>query len=301
MSKTTKSERFRAPDSAKRQFALRLLLTFAFVFLCEASVFAQQTAPPAPPLVKRTTYKNSNVSLGAGGTVTIVGAPEGSITIEGWQKNEVEISAEIEIQAGTEADLSELAKVNGFVVDEDFNHLRIITTGTHDRDFMKRTAKKFPKRLLNMPFKIDFRVKVPIYTDLDINGGRGDFALKNVEGAMQIKILESKVVRLDLIGGTINAVFGGGNVDVFIPRSSWRGRSADIQLAAGTMNVSLTPSLNAEIQANVLRTGKIENLVPTIKPRERAKFTETSINGRSGGGGALLSFTVGDGTLKIQN
>ncbi len=59
--------------------------------------------------------------------------------------------------------------------------------------------------------------------------------------------------------------------------------------------------MNAEVDASILRTGKIENALTSLKPRNRSKFSETSMLAKAGNGGALLSFTVGDGTLKMSN
>ena len=269
---------------------------FVFVlFFLSVSTFAfAQTKQ----LIKQTTYKTDNIEFGVGGTVSITGAPSGSIIVEGWQKNEVEITAEIEIQAENEADLAQLAQVNGFALDESFGHIRIITIGTFDKNYMKRVAKKFPKNLLAMPFKIDYHIKVPVICDLEIDGGNGDLTLSGVEGAMRIKVLESNA-KLNLIGGTIVATFGSGNVDVKILTRSWRGRDADIQLANGTMNIQFAANLNAEVDATVLRSGQIENSFSILKPRSRTKFTDKLITAKSGNGGAKLSFTVGDGTLKL--
>lgn len=283
---------------------IKICLALALCSLLSAAaavtvVSAQEQVKSRSPLVKRTTYKSEKINFGAGGTVTIVGAPFGSITVEGWSKNEIEVQAEIEIEGASEADLALLAGVNGFVVDEDFGHARIVAVGTHDRDYMKRAAKKFPKQLLNVPFKIDFRVKVPNYTDLEINGGKGDLTLAAVEGAMFIKFLESNA-RLDLAGGAIDATFGSGRVDVRIARPSWRGRMLNVALATGTMNVQFPPNLSADVDASVLKTGKVENSLDSLKPRERAKFSEKSIVARGGGGGALLSFTVGEGDLNLS-
>jgi hypothetical protein len=250
--------------------------------------------------LKRTAFKTENIEFGVGGTVTIVGAPMGSITVEGWNKNEVEISAEVEIEAATEADLTELAKVNGFAIDEQFGHIRIMTVGTHDKEFMKKSAKKFPKRLLGTPFKINYKIKLPTYCDLEINAGKGDIQLSGVEGAIQIKAMEANAV-LNLIGGSVSAVIGTGNVDVKIANRSWRGRQAAVQVASGTLNVQFPQNLNAEVNASILRTGQIENTLTTLKPRDRSKFSEKSMLARAGSGGALLSFTVGDGNLKFSN
>ena len=278
--------------SPKKICVCSYLSAFALLLFL-APCFAQ-----TPNLIKRTTYKTETVELGAGGTVTITGAPNGSISVEGWQKNQVEITAEVEMQAATEADLAELAKVNNFAIDADTVHIRVTSVGTYDKDYMKRVAKKFPKNLLGLPFKIDYKIKVPTYCDLEIDGGTGDLTLSNVEGAMKINYLDTNA-KLNLIGGSIVATFGKGAVEVVIPNRSWRGRSADVQLASGTMNVQMPLNLNASLDAKVLRSGKVENNLTNLKPRDRTKFTDQSVIAKAGSGGAFLSFTVGDGSLKL--
>lgn len=271
------------------------IYTLLFVFAFSFAAVAQNAS-----MLKKTTYKTETVDFGPGGTLSVTGAPQGSITIEGWNKPEIEISAEIEIQAATEADLAQLASVSSFVVDQGFNSTRILSVGTFDKEYMKRTAKKFPKNLLGMPFKIDYKIKVPRYCDLSITGGDGDFTLSGVDGAAMVNYLKTNA-KINLVGGSLQATFGGGTVDVTIPTRSWRGRFADIQLANGTMNVQLPLSFNAEIDANILRTGQIENTFAELKPKSRSvKFTEKSIAAKAGSGGVPLKFTVGDGTLKIS-
>lgn len=251
-------------------------------------------------MLKKTTYKTETVDFGPGGTLSIKGAPKGSITIESWNKPEIEIAAEIEIQAPTEADLAQLATVNSFIVDSSFNITRVTSVGTFDKDYMKRTAKKFPKTLLGMPFKIDYKIKVPRYCDINVAGGEGDFSLTGVDGSVIVNYLNTNA-KLNLIGGSLQATFGGGTVDVTIPTRSWRGRFADIQLTTGTMNVQLPLSFNAEVNASILRTGQIENTFAELKPKTRtAQFTEKSVVAKAGNGGVPLKFTVGDGTLKIS-
>ena len=268
-----------------------LLIILAFSFAC----FAQ-----TGNLLKKTTYKTETVESGAGATLSVSGAPNGAIAIEGWNKNEVEISAEIEVQGATEADLAQLAAVNGFFIDQSFNHTRVISVGTFDKDFMKRTAKKFPKNLLGMPFKIDYKIKVPRYTDLNITGGSGDFSLSGVDGEISVNYLNSNA-KINLVGGSLQATFGGGTVDLTIPTRNWRGRFADVQLASGTMSVQLPLNFNAEIEANILRSGKVENSFGELKPKVRnIAFTDKSISAKAGNGGVPLKFTVGDGTLNIS-
>jgi hypothetical protein len=268
------------------------LLIFIAFFL-SVSAFSQ------PKLLKQSTVKTQTSTFGVGGTLTINGAPQGAITIESWNKNEIEITAEVEVQAENSADLALVSSVNGFAIDDTPNHVQIITIGMHDKDYMKKKFKKFPKRLLSLPWKIDYKIKIPKICDLEINGGRGDLKISGVEGAMQIKALETNA-DLNLVGGTINAVFGAGNVNVNVVTRSWRGRNLNIQLATGTMNVKFPENLNAQVDASILKTGKIENLSTQLKPRDRTSFSDKSISTKAGNGGALFTFIVGDGQLKIN-
>lgn len=273
---------------------INYLLVFFAVFVFVSTGIAQST-----PLLKRVTYKTDRLDFGVGGTLAIIGAPKGSIRIEGWNNREIEMMAEIEIEAPTEADLDRLSTVTGFVLEESLGRTGIVSIGVNDKKNIKRVDKKFPKALLSMPFRINYVIKVPRYTDLQIDGGSGDLNISGVEGTMIIKYLESNA-KIDLLGGGINATFGTGSVDVSIPSSNWRGRFADVQVASGTMNVVLPSGLNAEFDASILRNGKIENGYMGFKPRARkGEFTDRSIVAKTGTGTVPLKFTVGDGTLRI--
>ncbi|MEK6335401.1 MAG: hypothetical protein AABM67_10665 [Acidobacteriota bacterium] len=249
--------------------------------------------------MKRSTLRHEVRRLSYGGTVTLSAAPAGSIIIEGWSRNEVEVSAEIELQASTAEDLDRLLMVNNFIVDEDANHIRILTTGSHDKVFMKRVAKDFPKSLLGLPWKIDYRIKVPAVTDLAIDAGNGPIKLSGVEGAIRLNALIS-VADLTLTGGIVSATVQSGAINVAIPARGWHGLGADIKLASGKLNVDLLPGFNADIDAQVMRAGEIKNTYANLEPRERNSITSRSMRARAGTGGATLMFTVGDGTIEIR-
>jgi hypothetical protein len=258
---------------------------------------AAQTAQPAP-LLTRTTTRHETRRFGYGGSLTLIGAPNGSITIEAWPRSEVDITADIELRAGTEEELTQLAAVNSFVLDEEVNHLRILTTGTHDKQFMKRAARNFPKKLIGLPWKIDYRIRVPAFTDLEVNAGSGPFKLTGVEGTIRIMAVESQA-DLTLVGGYVIATIERGTVNVRMTTRNWRGAGADIRLASGELNLQLPAAASLDINGDVLRSGQIERTYNGLEPRDRTAFTQRSIRGRVGAGGPTLSFTVADGALRI--
>ena len=283
-------------------FVLSVVLFLVFAFASGPPVAAQKNKKPAGPvgpLLTRTITRHESRRFFYAGTVTVTGAPNGSVTIEGWQRNEVEVSAEIELHAATEADLSRLATLNNFVIDEDSNHLRIITTGTHDRAFMKRAAKDFPKSLIGLPWKIDYHIKVPAVTDLEVNAGVGPTSLAGVEGAIRLNAVQTDAT-LSLSGGLVSVIVQSGTLDVIIPALSWHGLGADIKVASGNLSVGLMPGFSGEINAAVLRTGEVKNAYPNLERRERTSITPQSLRARAGNGGGMLTLTVGEGTIQIK-
>lgn len=247
----------------------------------------------------RTTVRHETAKLPFGGTLTVSGAPAGSITIEGWDRSEFQVDASIELQAPTAADLDLLASVNTFIVDADVNHIRILTSGTHDRAFMKRTVKNFPKALIGLPWKVDYHIRVPALTDLEIDAGNGPIVLSGVEGALHLNALNSDA-DLTLTGGLASVLVQTGNVNLRIPARGWHGLGAEVRVASGKLNVELMPGFSADLNLNVLRFGSIKIQTPEVKPLDGESATARSFRARAGTGGATLDFTVGDGNIEIK-
>lgn len=257
------------------------------------------TPTPTPQQLTRSSTRHESRRLGYGGTLTIYGAPTGSINIEAWPRNEVDITAEIELKGGTEEELAALAAVNNFVLDADGSHLTLMTTGTHDRKFMKRAAKDFPKKLLTLPWKIDYRIRVPAQIDLDIYAGRGALTVNNTDGALALNAGESEAA-FTLGGGDVSSTIASGTVSLRIPVNSWRGRGASIRLGRGALTVELPASFSGDLDATVLRTGSIENNHPALVPREGVASNARQLRARAGAGGAALTFEIGDGIIRIN-
>lgn len=276
------------------------LLSLALLGNSSSVAYQNKTAPVTPAnLMKRTAIRHESIRFGYGGTVTVLGAPKGSVKIEAWQRNEIDLTAEIEWQAPTEDDLNLLVPVNNFAIDDDSDHLRILTTGTHDRVFMKKVNKNFPKRLLNLPWKVDYRLRVPVATDVEIDAGHGPVTLSGIEGALRVNATEGDV-SLTLTGGSVSVTIAAGTVNLSIPTRSWRGGGVEVRIAAGTLNVELPAGFNGDIDADVLRVGKIVNSYEGLETREKPGITESTIRARAGSGGAFFRFTVGDGIVNIR-
>jgi hypothetical protein len=295
------------PPKINPSLLLLALLVFQPFALAQSGRQPKEEKKPEQParaqpaaLLKRTTTRRELKRLGYGGSVTVYGAPEGSVVVEAWQRSEVEVTAEVEQSADTEENLTRLAALNTFTVDDDVNHVRVMTVGLHDRKYAKSAAKGLPKNLLSMPWRIDYRIRVPAACDVEINAGRGTLSVSGVEGGLRILAGGGPDSLFALAGGDVEATVTNGPVTVRPTARSWRGRGFRLRLGSGDLTVELPAGFNGDVDAEVLRSGRVENAHPGLAPRERTTPTERSLQARAGNGGAALSFTVTDGTLRIK-
>ncbi len=291
------------PGRSVRKLFVVLVCSVTMLNFSDSRLRAQQKKSEptsATPFLTRTTTRHETRHFSYGGTVTVVGAPQGSVTVEGWSRDEVEVTANIELQAPSEEDLNIIAAINKFVLDEDLNHLSVLTTGTQDKVLLKRVAKDFPKRLLGLPWKIDYRIRIPALTDLEINAGRGAIKLSGVEGAIQISAAESEA-SLTLSGGTISVTVAAGKVSAKVPVRSWRGGGGtDIRVAAGEVTLEIPSGFNGDLDAEILRSGHIEDTSGALTARERPGLSPQKVKARAGAGGAFFQLTVGVGNVYIK-
>jgi hypothetical protein len=254
-----------------------------------------------PPLAsKRTIIKTDQFNFSSGGTIAITGAPHGSIQIIGTPANEIEITAEIQLQAATARDLDTLAASTGFITDESAIRTSIMTVGNHNKFGQKKIPKTITKDLLSAPFTVNYVIRVPRFSDIEVDGGKGDLTIAGVEGSIRANFLESNA-NVQVIGGIAMIAVGKGSADISFGPRGWRGRSATVQVSDGDLIVRLPTTLSADLDASVIGSGAIENVFPGLKPRDRkTAFTDKLIAAKAGVGGGAMKFSVGSGKLKIQ-
>jgi hypothetical protein len=160
-------------------------------------------------------------------------------------------------------------------------------------------ARDLPKGLASMPWKIDYHVRVPASVDLELYTGRGSLTVTGVEGSLRVNAGDGPA-DFTLTGGDVEATLRSGTVSLRVPARSWRGRGMSVRLASGDLNVELPAGFSGDVDAEVLQAGRVENSYAGLAPREQTQATERSLKGRAGQGGAPLSFTVGEGTIRIM-
>ena len=151
-----------------------------------------------------------------------------------------------------------LAAVNTFVVDEDANHVRVMSTGTHDKVFMRSVAKNFPKRSSDCPGESITAFACLSQLISTSTPGEVPSASAAWKATCSFPRAES-VANLKLTGGTVSATIAVGALKLEIPTRSWRGVGATVQIAVGDITVEIPAGFSGDFDAEVLRAGKIDS------------------------------------------
>lgn len=272
------------------QFA-RWWAVLAAVFLMAFAINGQT--------LKRSVTKTEQMPFGAGGTVTIIGAPAGSMSIRPAEGNEVVINAKMELQAENESELALLSEMTGYMTEESLGRIVITAVGPHTKGIFRNVPKKLAAKLAALPYSLDLEVFVPKYCDLFLNGGKGDLRVEGVEGALTANFIESNSV-IRIVGGAVNITVGKGSVDAALGIRGWRARAADISVSQGYIIARLPSNFSAELDAVILRSGSISSLIEKMTPRDRKVApTQRLMQMKAGVGGPRVRFTVGDGNIQL--
>jgi hypothetical protein len=114
---------------------------------------------------------------------------------------------------------------------------------------MRAVAKKFPKNLFGLPWKVDFHIRVPELTDIEIDAGIGPLKISGVEGAMRVNALQSDA-QFSLTGGYFSGIIQRGAVSVTVPARSWHGLGMTLHWQAARSMCCWHPDL---VETSTLR------------------------------------------------
>ena len=259
-------------------------IALAFACLSGAAVARQKSSnAPGGQLLQRSAEVDREVDAGYGGGLHVATGPHGDVHVTAWRQQKIRVEARIELNAPTEADLDELTKVIGIIVDPSPTSVDVTTKGPHDKQWMKG-LKGFPKGLSGMPWRIDYIVHVPEFTSLSIEVNDGFATVEGVTGIISV-ISARGDVHLSNIAGATRVSAAGGSIAIETRDRGWRNGNLTAQ-AVGDIIFTAPAGYSAYLTAGA--GGKI-----TITDAEGEKDLGDDVKQNVGAGGATMNLTAG--------
>lgn len=218
----------------------------------------------------------------------------GSIEVESWSENEIEIVAYKKVRASNREKAERLMEYLEIEIDESGNHVRIETI--HPRHHKDRDSG-FLSWLFNLGnnggVSVDYVIKVPQKMDLDLNSTNGGLFVSDCEGTIDLKTTNGKIVAENIKGST-NCRTTNGSIKAYLDKV-YQKEDMTFKSTNGSIKVYLPSDTNADVEAKTTN-GSISCDLPIHRTNERSK---RHLYGEINDGGSLIYLKTTNGSIKI--
>jgi DUF4097 and DUF4098 domain-containing protein YvlB len=222
--------------------------------------------------------------LQAGGYLSLENV-NGDVTIEGWKKNEVSISA---VKRGKSADLDRIKIAVDVDKYDDKDWIHIETEYVESRggslNFLKSAGS------------IDYTIKAPSGAILeDIELVNGNLKVAGITGYLSLSTVNGSITATGMTGNasveTVN-----GNLDLSFDKMG-DGQSVDLGSVNGAIVLRIPAKANAQVSAETLNGNVSNEFGLTV---EKEEWVGRSMEGLVGSGGARITLETVNGSIDIK-
>lgn len=234
-------------------------------------------------------YRKS-VHFRPGGEVR-VNNTNGQISVKPWDRDSVEVYAEIEVRAGNRGDAEAFMKRVEILIDRHSDRLLVEAEypkamggdGLWDWIFGRKPQ-----------VKVQFWLRVPSRTDLQLQSVNGGVHVQDVEGRASLRTTNGSV-EADGMEGSVDARTVNGRIEVGLSHVD-----VDEEMSFHTTNGSIRLYLPEDIQADI-EASTTNGSISTDFPLEvRGKFNRKRVRGRINGGGGFIDLHTVNGRIQIS-
>lgn len=209
------------------------------------------------------------------GMLAIDGGQNGAVTVEGWERDVVEVRANVWANA-RDAERAEE------IIDEVRLAMRGGELYANGPDTGRRES-----------WGVSWEVMVPRSTDLEIETMNGGISLRDVTGTIEARALNGGV-HLTEVGGDVRARTTNGGLRVELDGQRWSGEGLDAQTTNGGVTLVVPDSYSAHLEAGTVNGGFELEFPITVQGRIGRRLSTTL-----GDGGPTVRATTTNGGVHI--
>ena len=256
-------------------------------------IFLIVVAFSSPDLTSATKVKKSvhkSFSLEMGGKV-FVSNTNGNIEIVSWDKETIDIQAEIIVKHNSRKKAEEYMELVEIHFDHSDNHVDI------EVDHPNRNGSGVLSWLFGSGrpnASVSFQIKVPEKADLKINTVNGAIEIDGVAGEIDTRSTNGGI-RLTNIEGSVSSKSTNGGISVGLNKVG-DFEKMSFSTTNGAIRISLPSDIRATLEASTVNGG-----VDTEFPLEvSGRFNSKKIRGDLNGGGGLIYLKTTNGGITIR-
>lgn len=206
----------------------------------------------------------------------------GSLTVTGSARRDVEVQARVVARARTEAEARTLAREVVVTLEDG----RLRATGPRPSGDPRPSG-----------WDVSYRIQVPARHDLDLQASNGAIAITGVSGVIDARTANG-AIRLTDLGGRVNARTSNGSTHVTASGSRWDGEGLTVVTTNGAARVDVPDHYNARL---VLGTsnGALNVDFPVTVQGSIGGHLNRRLETTLGTGGPVLDVRTTNGSVRL--
>lgn len=215
-------------------------------------------------------------TLGAMDRIAVDAAPNGGITVEGWDRNEIRVLARVTAQADHMDDARGLVQ-----------EVEVSTSGT--------ISSKGPRTGRHEWWSVSFRILAPRSSDLSLETTNGGIRIEDVAGDIDFSTTNGGV-HLTGVAGDVRGRTTNGGLHIDLTGSEWQGSGLDVRTTNGGVKLTVPDGYNARLETGTTNGGMRFDFPVTVQGRIDRRLSVDL----GSGGKPIRAFTTNGGVTVVR-
>jgi len=214
----------------------------------------------------------------------------GNIQLTSWDKNSVQIEAEIKVKARSRREAEKILDKVEILIDKSRDRMTIAP------DYPKRhSGDSFWDWVFGSESRpvVNFTIKVPEETDPYLRSTNGRVNVTDIAGEAILKTTNGGI-EAEEMKGSVDANTTNGSISVYIIQFSDNDR-IDLNTTNGSIKLTLPSDVKADVEASTVN-GSIRTDFPMTV---QGKILRKRLDGEINGGGGIIELSTVNGSISI--
>ncbi len=221
-------------------------------------------------------------TLPARSLISLDGGPNGGITVEGWDRNEILVLAKVEAWSRRSDDPEDIVRDIEVITDGRVIH----SEGPNWRSGGGRSRSGW---------SVSYEVRVPSESDLSLEAVNGGIEIVDVTGSLEFQTTNGGV-SLIAVGGDVRGYTTNGGVQIELEGDQWEGRALDVRTTNGGVTLDIPSDYRADLETGTTNGGMRIDFPIVVQGRINPRRIHTELNG----GGPLVRVVTTNGGVTIR-
>jgi len=216
------------------------------------------------------------IDLKARQLLDVDGAANGGIHVKGWGRSEISISARVTVRAdGDENRAERIAR-----------EIEIDTNG--------QIKASGPRSERNKSWSVEYRIKVPHQTDLELHAINGGISIADVRGEIDAETTNGGL-NLSSLAGDVRGRTTNGGLDIQLEGQHWSGKGLNARSTNGGVKLAVPENYSADLSLSTVNGGMHLDFPVTVSGQ-----IDKKIHAKIGKGGAPIKVSTTNGGVRLH-